>query len=107
MICDQTNGQTRELSELSQRSCWLVVSTPPAAAITLTGARKLSDGSFQFSFSNNPGAAFTVLAATNLPLALTNWTSLGGVTEVSPGQFQFTDPPAANSPLRLYRVRSP
>ena len=84
-----------------------MVSTPPAAAITLTGARKLSDGSFQFSFSNNPGAAFTVLAATNLPLALTNWTSLGGVTEVSPGQFLFTDPPAANSPLRLYRVRSP
>jgi len=86
---------------------WPVVSTPPAAAITLTGARKLSDGSFQFSFTNNPGAPFTLLAATNLPLALTNWTSLGGVTEVSPGQFQFTDPPAANSPLRLYRVRSP
>jgi len=37
---------------------------------------------------------------------LTNWTALGGVTEISPGQFQFTDPQATNSPQRFYRVQA-
>jgi hypothetical protein len=48
-----------------------------------------------------------MLTTTNLPLPLTNWTSLGGVTEVLPGQFQFTYTQAANNPARFYRVRSP
>jgi hypothetical protein len=30
-----------------------------------------------------------------------------GTEEVSPGQFQFTDPQATSSPRRFYRVRSP
>ena len=32
--------------------------------------------------------------------------ALGGVTETCPGQFQFTDPQAANFGKRFYRVRS-
>jgi hypothetical protein len=32
---------------------------------------------------------------------------LGNVTEVSPGQYQFTDLQAKGSPKRFYRVRSP
>jgi predicted amidohydrolase YtcJ len=32
----------------------------PAAPVTLTGVTTSSDGSFQFSFTNNPGARFTV-----------------------------------------------
>jgi len=32
---------------------------------------------------------------------------LVGVTEISPGQFQFTDPQATNSSQRFYGVRSP
>lgn len=86
---------------------WPMVAAPPAAAITQTGVRRLTDGSFQFGFTNNPGAPFTVLMATNPALPLTNWASLGGVTEVLPGQFQFTDPQATNGPRRFYRVRSP
>ncbi len=31
----------------------------------------------------------------------------GSVTEVSAGQFQFTDPQATNSPQRYYRIRWP
>jgi hypothetical protein len=31
---------------------------------------------------------------------------LGGVTEVAPGQFQFTDSQATNAPCRFYRLRS-
>jgi hypothetical protein len=64
-------------------------------------------GAFQFAFTNTPGAVFTVLATTNPVLPLSNWTVLGGVTEVSPGHFQFADPQATNSPRRFYRVRSP
>jgi hypothetical protein len=84
-----------------------LMAAPPAPAITLTGAQTLTDGLFQFAFTNTPGAFFGVLAATNPALPLTNWTSLTGLTEVSPGQFQFTDPQATNSPQRFYRVRSP
>jgi len=36
-----------------------------------------------------------------------NWTILGGVPEIVPGQFRFTDVLATNSPTRFYRVRSP
>jgi len=53
------------------------------------------------------GAFFGVAAATDAALPLSNWTALGGVTELSPGWFQFTDPQATNSPQRFYRVRSP
>ena len=86
---------------------WPQVAAPPAFEITLTSARTLADGSFQFAFTNNPGAPFTVLMATNLTQPLTNWTSLVSPMEVLPGQFQFTDMEAANGPLRFYRVRSP
>jgi hypothetical protein len=86
---------------------WPVLPAVPAAATTLTGSGKHSDGSCQLSFTNNPGAKFTVLTATNPSLTATNWVALGGATEVSPGHFQFIDPQATNSPIRFYRVRSP
>ncbi|MDB6021948.1 MAG: rcc, partial [Pedosphaera sp.] len=84
---------------------WPVV--PAVAAINVTNAKKLGNGSFQFAFTNYSGALFSVHATTNLLLALTNWTSLGGATEVSPGQFQFTDAQASSSPQRFYSIRSP
>lgn len=80
---------------------------PPATAINLFGSRKLNDGSFQFSFTNTPGALFTMLTATNLSASATNWTLLGGAMEISLGQFQFTDAQASAGPQRFYRVRSP
>ena len=57
--------------------------------------------------TNAPAADFTVLTATTVSLALTNWTVLGEVQQVAPGQYQFTDPQAATNPARFYRVRSP
>jgi hypothetical protein len=57
--------------------------------------------------TNNPGAWFGVLATTNLALPQTNWTWLGGVVEVSPGQFQFTDPQATNNVQRYYNLFAP
>jgi hypothetical protein len=60
-----------------------------------------------FTFTNAPAADFTVLTATNVSLALTNWTVLGEVRQVAPGQYQFTDPQASTNTARFYRVRSP
>ena len=64
-------------------------------------------GSSQSAFTNTSGAFFGVLATMNPALPLSNWTTLGDATEVSPGQFQLTDPPATNAPQIAYRVCSP
>jgi len=80
-----------------------VASTP----ILLTMPQKPGNGSFQFSFTNTPGASFTVLNTTNVALPLSNWTALGAPTEISSGHFQFTDPQATNHAQGYYRVRSP
>jgi len=77
------------------------VATPPQ----LTNPTMLGD-TFQFAFTNTPGAPFTVFSTTNVALPLTNWTLRGAATETMPGQFQFTDPQATNSPQRFYRVQS-
>ncbi len=86
-----------------------LVAAPPAAGIVLTGPQSTTNRAFRFAFTNTLGAFFGVLAATNPALPLSNWTSLTGLTltEISPGQFQFTDPQATNIPRRFYRVRSP
>jgi N-acetylneuraminic acid mutarotase len=82
------------------------ISVPVPTVTTLTGAQMLN-GSFQFAFTNSVGALFGALATTNVSQPLTNWTALGGVTEISPGQFQFTDPQATNNPQRFYQIQSP
>jgi len=76
-------------------------------AITLTSAAKLGNGSFQFSFTNTPGATFTVWGSTNVALALSSWTKLGYLTNVSAGQYQFTDTNAPANARCFYRVSSP
>jgi hypothetical protein len=76
--------------------------------ISISAQTNLSGGGFQFSFSNIVGAQFSALAATNLTLPMSNWTTLGvGTTEVSPGYYKFIDPQATNYAQRFYRVRSP
>src|ERR1035437_8986929 len=84
-----------------------LASAPPASPFTLTGAQPWTEGAMRFTFTNTPGAFFSVLAATNLALESDNWTVLGSAVELSPGQFHFTDPQATNSPRRFYQVRSP
>ena len=80
------------------------LSVPVPTATTLTDAKSLANGSFQFAFTNSPGALFGVRATTDLALPLNNWTRLGGVTELPPGQFQFTDPQATNGGKSFYRA---
>jgi hypothetical protein len=66
-----------------------------------------ANGVFEFSFTGTPGATYTALATTNASLDLSNWTAPGGVSEISPGQFRFTDPQASNNRAGFYRVQSP
>jgi predicted outer membrane repeat protein len=75
----------------------------------LTGMTRLGNGSTQFTFTNVSDASSTVLASTNLTLPLSAWPTAGYAIETpaGSGQFQFTDPQAANYPQRFYRVRSP
>ena len=85
----------------------LYVEGPRAAIpISLQKAQRLNQSTFRFSFNNTPGWSFIALTSTNVSEPLTDWTALVGVTEVSPGQFEFTDSQATNSPQRFYRVRA-
>ena len=70
---------------------------------------RLSDGSFQFRFSNPSGPSYHILASADLSAPLNTWFNLGSATETMPGsgQFQFTDHQATNYPRRFYRVASP
>lgn len=77
---------------------------PPA--IVLENVMILQNGAFQFSFTNTPGSSFSVYSTTNLSSLFTNWARVGGATEISPGQYQFTDPTAGDQ-QRFYRVTSP
>jgi hypothetical protein len=78
----------------------------PTSAITLTNYAKLGNGQFQFRFTNTPGASFTVQATANLGLP-GSWSALTQATEISPGQYQYTDPQAVTNSRRFYRVSSP
>jgi alpha-tubulin suppressor-like RCC1 family protein len=80
---------------------------PTASPFKIVEPAKLSNGLFQFSFTNTPGALFTVWTSTNLAPPMSDWLPLGGVMEPSPGWFQFSDAQAASFPERFYRVSSP
>ena len=83
-----------------------MIVTPAPPPVVLTNPSGPGGGGFRFSFTNAPGQSFTVLATANLSLPLTNWSVLGTATEVSPGQYQYTDLAATNSARQFYRVRS-
>jgi len=81
------------------------ISVPIPAPTRLIDPKRLPNGTFQFDFTNNPGALFGVLATTNLALPSSNWTSLGAAAEIAPGQFRFSDP-QTNNVQSFYRLRS-
>ena len=74
---------------------------------SLSNVSPLTGGGFRFGFTNLGGLSFEVLGTTNLDLPLSNWMVLGPAVENPSGQYQFTNPGAANSGQGFYRVRSP
>src|SRR5262249_43100001 len=83
-----------------------ILQISPGSSILLQRPTRLPNGGFQFEFFCTAGASYTAVATTNVSAA-GNWTVLGPIAEVSPGQFRFTDPAAINQPQRFYRVTSP
>jgi FtsP/CotA-like multicopper oxidase with cupredoxin domain/streptogramin lyase len=74
---------------------------------TLINAKILTNGVFQFGFTNGtPGATFSVLFSTNVATPLTNWAVIGAASNITPNLLQFTDLNATNM-TRFYMVRSP
>src|SRR5262249_11710722 len=73
--------------------------------IVISDAKNLPDGTFQFAFTNTPGASFRVLTSTNFALPVDEWTDAGAALETSPGSYQFKDETPGNA-QRFYRVRS-
>jgi len=86
--------------------------TPALATVTppvLSGVSYAQSGAgagLQFGFANTPGASwqFTVWGTTNLALPFSQWQNLGQPSEVSAGNYQFTDGQATNKPARFYKV---
>jgi len=76
-------------------------------AIVITNPTKLPDGSFQFGFAAAAGSNHTVLASVDLAMPVATWSVLGPATEITSGQFQFTDSQAPSYPRRFYVVRTP
>ena len=94
---------TNAFGSVTSSLAMLTVVVP--SPITMISAN-YAGGTFRSSFTNTPGASFTVVATTNVLLPLSNWTTLSGVTEIFSGQFQFADTQATNYSQRFYRVHA-
>jgi len=68
----------------------------------LTGSAA-TNGQFGFTLESTPGLRFEILASTNISLPLSNWASLGTLTNAT-GSISFSEP-ATNFPQRFYRAR--
>ena len=64
----------------------------------------LPDGAWTLTFTNDPTIDFSVYAATNVAAASSQWIRLGATTQLSPGEYQYTDSSATNYPQRYYKV---
>ena len=64
---------------------------------------RMTNSQFGFTVQSEPGLRFEILAATNLALPISNWTSLGTLTNLT-GTAPFIDT-ATDSNRRFYRAR--
>ncbi|MGI8964614.1 MAG: hypothetical protein ACR2H1_00830, partial [Limisphaerales bacterium] len=87
--------------ELRLGKSWAEVTPFPFPFITLTGLKKLSDGTFQFAYTNNSNQSYEVYASANL----LDWALVGSATQVSSNWYQFTDSSATNYSRRFYQLR--
>ena len=59
------------------------------------------------AFTASAGGSKSIIAATDITLPIANWTTLGTASEITSGQFQFSDAQAGNFSRRFYRVIEP
>jgi len=77
----------------------------PAAPVL--GAPTLVEGLMEVSFTNHPGATFSVLMTTNVTLPLSEWTWVFNAEEVRAGRFRFQDTNTPVGSACYYAVVSP
>lgn len=77
---------------------------PPPLVITNV---VLESGSVLLQGKGPASSEVDVLGTTNLAIPLPQWLDLGPATEISPGQYQFTDSLAEDFPARFYVLRIP
>ena len=88
-----------------------VVPPPVLYPIHLKDFAILTDGSFQFGFTNSPGLNFTTYATTNMALSFTNWFNVGNPNNVASNYYQYNSGPGVVTspiyPCVFFRVSSP
>jgi hypothetical protein len=84
--------------ELRVGLSWASVTPPPPPALS---GINISEGLFQFSYSNASAQTYTVFASTNL----SDWSPVGRATENAPGLYRFDD--VAAGARQFYQLRSP
>jgi len=89
-------------------------STPASATLVLPGYHPsitqtlLQDGNMLISGTGGqPNAPYSILASTNVSLPLAQWNPVGTSSFNNAGVFNFTSPPAPNSPQLYYRLQTP
>ena len=70
------------------------------------GPLLLTNGHFQFSFTNRSSTVYEVLGTTNVALPLAQWTALGPPVSLGGGLYRFTDLLATNHAQRFYLLRA-
>ncbi len=99
-------GGYNGLAVYSTAETFSLTSVNPAA-ILITSATRLGNGTFQLGFTNIANSTNEIFASTNAATPFTNWAVLGTATENPAGKFNFIDSTSTNFRQRYYRVRSP
>lgn len=81
--------------------------TVPIPQIVLTNLSISSGGVFAFNFTNTPGLSFSVYTTNSAGLQKPNWPRIGTATEISPGQFRYTQTLTNTSAPQFFQVTSP
>ncbi len=81
-----------------------VLPPPVLHPIHLINAVALTNGSFQFGFTNSPGLSFTAYATTNLALSFTHWFIAGYPENVASNYYQYTTGPGVVTDAAFVRV---
>jgi sugar lactone lactonase YvrE len=101
------SARTAQITLLDQTISVTQAALVIGSAPILTGPQVLGNGAFQFTFTNTPGASFTVVATTNLSIPLADWLVAGYPVENPSGTYQFTSQPTATNCQIFYSVLSP
>ncbi len=103
----QGTGQGYGIDNLQVSASVAPITAPTLGGVAYSGGAHGTG--LTLGFSNSPGASaqFTIWGSTNVALPFSQWSNLGHPSEVSSGNYQFSDVQATNKPARFYEVTSP